>query len=108
MVDDGDFFEIQAKFAGNLIVGFARLNGRTIGIVANQPKVAAGFGSGGSGRNGCGSYINCGCDFSILVVMVFAVDLVVAVPFSVFVTMMAIVDTGRSGCSSCKRGVQWL
>jgi propionyl-CoA carboxylase beta chain len=36
-VDDGDFFEIKEKFAPNLIVGFARYNGVSVGIVANQP-----------------------------------------------------------------------
>lgn len=43
MVDDGDFFEIHEKFAQNIIVGFSRMNGRTVGVVANQPKVAAGL-----------------------------------------------------------------
>src|SRR4249919_1221289 len=42
VVDEGDFFEIQASFAKNIVVGFARLEGRTIGIVANQPMVLAG------------------------------------------------------------------
>jgi acetyl-CoA carboxylase carboxyltransferase component len=42
VVDDGEFFEVQPLYASNLVVGFARLNGRTIGIVANQPNVLAG------------------------------------------------------------------
>jgi methylmalonyl-CoA decarboxylase subunit alpha len=42
IVDNGDFFEPHQYFAGNIIVGFARLNGRAIGIIANQPKVLAG------------------------------------------------------------------
>lgn len=42
IVDNGDFFEIQSYFAQNMIIGFGRLNGKTIGIVANQPKVMAG------------------------------------------------------------------
>ena len=42
VVDDGDFFEVHEHFAPNLIVGFARLNGRPVGIVGNQPKVLAG------------------------------------------------------------------
>ncbi|WP_026487078.1 acyl-CoA carboxylase subunit beta [Caldanaerobius polysaccharolyticus] len=42
IVDGGDFFEIQPYFAQNIMVGFARLNGKTVGIVANQPQVAAG------------------------------------------------------------------
>jgi len=41
-VDDGDFLEIQAGFAPNMIVGFARIQGRSIGVVANQPCVQAG------------------------------------------------------------------
>ncbi|HOL51847.1 MAG TPA: carboxyl transferase domain-containing protein, partial [Bacillota bacterium] len=41
-VDDGDFFEVHQHYARNIIVGFARLGGRPIGIIANQPQVAAG------------------------------------------------------------------
>lgn len=40
--DEGDFFEIQPAFAKNIITGFARIEGSTIGIVANQPMVLAG------------------------------------------------------------------
>jgi propionyl-CoA carboxylase beta chain len=42
VVDDGDFLEVHRDFAGNLLVGFARLAGRPIGVVANQPAVLAG------------------------------------------------------------------
>ncbi|MCX7709602.1 MAG: methylmalonyl-CoA carboxyltransferase [Clostridia bacterium] len=42
IVDDGDFLEIQKYFAQNMIIGFGRLNGNTVGIVANQPKNMAG------------------------------------------------------------------
>jgi propionyl-CoA carboxylase beta chain len=42
VVDDGEFFEVHEHFAANLIVGFARLNGRPVGVVGNQPKVLAG------------------------------------------------------------------
>ncbi|MCX7923287.1 MAG: methylmalonyl-CoA carboxyltransferase [Clostridia bacterium] len=42
IVDGGDFFEIQQHFAQNIIIGFGRLNGGTVGIIANQPKVMAG------------------------------------------------------------------
>jgi methylmalonyl-CoA decarboxylase subunit alpha len=42
VVDDGDYFESQQHFAQNIITAFARLNGRSIGIIANQPKVLAG------------------------------------------------------------------
>ncbi|MGQ9723773.1 MAG: acyl-CoA carboxylase subunit beta [Tepidimonas sp.] len=41
-VDDGDFFEIQPDYAENIVVGFARMGGQTVGIVANQPLVLAG------------------------------------------------------------------
>ncbi|MXN64086.1 methylmalonyl-CoA carboxyltransferase [Stappia sp. GBMRC 2046] len=41
-VDEGDFFEIQESFAGNIITGFGRIEGRTVGFVANQPMVLAG------------------------------------------------------------------
>ncbi len=42
LVDDGDFMEYQELFAPNIVTGYARLNGQTIGIVANQPRVMAG------------------------------------------------------------------
>jgi acetyl-CoA carboxylase carboxyltransferase component len=42
IVDNGDFFEPHQYYARNMIIGFARLNGRAIGIIANQPKVLAG------------------------------------------------------------------
>ena len=42
IVDDGDFMEVQPFYAENIVVGFARLNSNTIGIIANQPKVIAG------------------------------------------------------------------
>jgi propionyl-CoA carboxylase beta chain len=42
VVDDGAFFEIQPLYAQNIIVGFGRANGQTIGIVGNQPNVLAG------------------------------------------------------------------
>ena len=42
VVDNGTFFEIFPQFAENILVGFARMNGSTVGIVANQPKVMAG------------------------------------------------------------------
>ncbi len=41
-VDEGEFFEIQPKHAANIICGFGRVEGRTVGIVANQPMVLAG------------------------------------------------------------------
>jgi len=42
IVDSGQFFEIQENFAANIVVGFARLAGHSVGIVANQPMVLAG------------------------------------------------------------------
>ena len=42
VVDDGDFFEYHAAWAGSIVCGFARLNGRSVGIVGNQPMVMAG------------------------------------------------------------------
>jgi len=42
VVDEGDFFEIQPAYAKNILTGFARMSGATIGIVANQPMVLAG------------------------------------------------------------------
>ena len=41
-VDDGYFFEVQEHFAANIVIGFARLDGRTVALVANQPAVLAG------------------------------------------------------------------
>ena len=41
-MDEGDFFEIMPDYAKNIVVGFARMNGETVGIVGNQPLVAAG------------------------------------------------------------------
>lgn len=42
VVDNGEFFEIHERFAPNIVVGFARLGGHSVGIVANQPAVLAG------------------------------------------------------------------
>ncbi|MEM6824473.1 MAG: acyl-CoA carboxylase subunit beta [Pseudomonadota bacterium] len=42
VADEGDFYEIQKDFAGNIITGFIRLEGSTVGVVANQPMVLAG------------------------------------------------------------------
>jgi len=42
IMDDGEFYEIQEHFAENIVVGFARLGGFSVGIIANQPKVLAG------------------------------------------------------------------
>ncbi len=42
VIDDGDFMEYQPYFATNLVTGFARINGKSVGIIANQPQVMAG------------------------------------------------------------------
>jgi propionyl-CoA carboxylase beta chain len=42
VADDGDFFELQPGYAGNIVIGFARIEGATVGVVANQPLVLAG------------------------------------------------------------------
>ena len=42
IVDEGDFFEIQESFAQNIVTGFARMEGKSVGIVANQPMILAG------------------------------------------------------------------
>lgn len=50
IADEGNFFEIQADFAGNILCGFIRINGQSIGVVANQPMVLAGCLDIGSAR----------------------------------------------------------
>ena len=42
IVDNGDFFESQKQFAANIVTGFGRFNGQSVGIIANQPKYMAG------------------------------------------------------------------
>lgn len=42
LIDERDFFEIMPNYAKNIVIGFGRMNGRTVGIIGNQPKVAAG------------------------------------------------------------------
>jgi len=42
LVDDGDFFEVQSEYARNIVIGFARMEGYPVGIVANQPDYLAG------------------------------------------------------------------
>jgi propionyl-CoA carboxylase beta chain len=67
VVDDGDFFEIQPGFAANLVIGFARMEGSTIGIVANQPMVLAGCLDIDSARKGARFVRFCDC-FNIPIV----------------------------------------
>ena len=42
VVDDGEFLEVFPLWAANIVTGFARLDGRSVGVIANQPKVLAG------------------------------------------------------------------
>ncbi len=42
IADEGDFFELQPRHAGNIIIGFCRIEGRSVGVIANQPMVLAG------------------------------------------------------------------
>ncbi|MEM9359522.1 MAG: acyl-CoA carboxylase subunit beta [Pseudomonadota bacterium] len=59
--DEGDFFEIQESFAKNIVVGFARMEGRTVGIVANQPMVLAGVLDADSSRKAARFVRFCDC-----------------------------------------------
>jgi len=52
VADEGDFFEIQENYAKNIVTGFARIEGRTVGIVANQPMVLAGVLDADASRKG--------------------------------------------------------
>src|SRR5215203_3350202 len=52
VVDEGDFFEIQEAYAKNIITGFGRMEGRTVGIVAQQPMVLAGVLDADASRKG--------------------------------------------------------
>ncbi len=61
IADEGDFYEIQENFAGNLITGFIRLEGQTVGVVANQPMVLAGVLDIDSARKGARFVRFCDC-----------------------------------------------
>ena len=67
IADEGDFFEIQESHAKNIIVGLARMGGRTIGIVANQPLVLAGVLDSDAGRKAARFVRFCDC-FNIPIV----------------------------------------
>jgi propionyl-CoA carboxylase beta chain len=64
VVDEGDFFEVQETFARNIVIGFARMEGRTVGIVANQPMVLAGVLDSDASRKAARFVRFCDC-FSI-------------------------------------------
>jgi propionyl-CoA carboxylase beta chain len=63
-IDDGDFFEIQEAFARNIVTGFGRIEGRTVGFVANQPMVLAGVLDSDASRKAARFVRFCDC-FSI-------------------------------------------
>ncbi|HQF29922.1 MAG TPA: acyl-CoA carboxylase subunit beta, partial [Hyphomicrobiales bacterium] len=67
VVDEGDFFEIQENFARNIVTGFGRMEGRTIGFVANQPMVLAGVLDSDASRKAARFVRFCDC-FSIPIV----------------------------------------
>ncbi len=60
-LDEGDFFEIQENFAGNIVTGFGRMEGRTVGVVANQPMVLAGVLDSDASRKGARFVRFCDC-----------------------------------------------
>ena len=61
IVDNGDFLEVHKHYAPNLIVGFARFNGKAVGVVANQPAVLAGVLGRNSGIKGARFVRFCDC-----------------------------------------------
>jgi propionyl-CoA carboxylase beta chain len=67
VVDEADFFEIQPDFARNIVIGFGRIGGQTVGIVANQPMVLAGCLDISSSRKGARFVRFCDC-FNIPIV----------------------------------------
>jgi propionyl-CoA carboxylase beta chain len=67
IVDDENFFELQPSFAGNIVIGLARIDGHTVGIVANQPMVLAGCLDIDSSRKGARFVRFCDC-FNIPIV----------------------------------------
>ena len=67
VVDEGDFFEIQENFAKNIVTGFGRMEGRTVGFVANQPMVLAGVLDSDASRKAARFVRFCDC-FSIPIV----------------------------------------
>jgi len=67
VVDEGDFFEIQEAYARNIVTGFARMEGRTVGIVANQPMMLAGVLDSDASRKAARFVRFCDC-FSIPII----------------------------------------
>src|SRR5450432_1744012 len=69
VVDEGDFFEIQEAHARNIVTGFARIEGRTVGLVANQPMALAGVLDADASRKGARFVRFCDC-FNIPIVKI--------------------------------------
>ena len=67
VADEGDFFELQPDYAGNIVIGFGRMEGRTVGFVANQPMVLAGCLDIDSAKKGARFVRFCDC-FNIPIV----------------------------------------
>ncbi len=67
VADEGDFFELQPDHAGNIVIGFGRMAGRTVGFVANQPMVLAGCLDIDSAKKGARFVRFCDC-FNIPIV----------------------------------------
>lgn len=67
VIDEGDFFEIQETFARNIVTGFGRIEGRTVGFVANQPMALAGVLDADASRKGARFVRFCDC-FNIPIV----------------------------------------
>jgi propionyl-CoA carboxylase beta chain len=67
VVDEGDFFEIQEAHAKNIVTGFGRIEGRTVGVVANQPMALAGVLDSDASRKGARFVRFCDC-FNIPIV----------------------------------------
>lgn len=67
VADEGDFFEIQQSFARNIVTGFGRVEGRTVGFIANQPMVLAGVLDSDASRKAARFVRFCDC-FSIPIV----------------------------------------
>ncbi|XOV91821.1 MAG: acyl-CoA carboxylase subunit beta [Bacteroidota bacterium] len=70
IIDEGSFFEVHEQYAENILVGFARLGGRSVGIVANQPMVLAGVLDNESSKKGARFIRFCDCFNIPLLVLV--------------------------------------
>ena len=71
VVDEGNFFEIMPDYARNIVVGFARMNGRSVGVIANQPNQKAGKYDNVARENFHEFRINCSLTRSLFVSIVY-------------------------------------